>query len=124
MLYSSVALLLVASASGLQIHVAQQSSSIRTRAPATFLSAADPKMVAEGAAAEEEEEEGEPPLGLPILTLKERDDGWDDVVSLARATAFFRRLPSCTYMQRFLSHACLVATRHQRRKEGSREGMG
>ena len=79
MLYSiSVVLLLAASASGLQINVGQ-ASAIRTRAPAALLSAADPKMVEKDAAAEEEEVE--PPLGLPIFTLKERDDGWDDVVS-------------------------------------------
>ena len=29
--------------------------------------------------ATEEAEDTEPPLGLPIFTLKERDDGWDDV---------------------------------------------
>ena len=74
MLYFTL-LSLIASASGLQLL-----SSYTTAASAARQRSLPPLLAEEMVAAVEVEEDVEPPLGLPILTLKDRDDGWNDVV--------------------------------------------
>ena len=73
MLYFTL-LSLLASASGLQLL-----SSYTTAASAARQRSLPLLLAEEKAASVEVEEDVEPPLGLPILTLKDRDDGWNDV---------------------------------------------